>query len=203
MAEPAEMPRFLGGHVPPDLLSTSKSGRLSFIATLALSVPPNRLFPSEVTMARHCTVCAHSSVSSINVLLVERRSARAVARDFGLSYDAVIRHARHHLLRQTALDSNAADGEDPLAELVASLRSAALRGGDPSAAREYRLALAAQAAQGHTAPPRRFVDEPEWIHLRTLILVALEPYPEPRLAVAEAIREASAVEPAAPVELGV
>ena len=48
-------------------------------------------------MARPCTVCSHSSASSIDVLLAEGRTARAVARDFALSYDAVVRHARNHL----------------------------------------------------------------------------------------------------------
>ena len=40
------------------------------------------------------------------------------------------------------------------------------------------------------APPAQItiVNNPEWVELRTLIMTALEPYPEAREAVAHAIR---------------
>jgi hypothetical protein len=55
-------------------------------------------------------------------------------------------------------------------------------------AREYRLALAAlEARRAASVSAPAYVDSAEWIDLRTRLLAALQPYPEARLAVAEAL----------------
>lgn len=131
-----------------------------------------------------CTVCALPLAGAINELLRSGRSARAVAGEFGISYDALTRHARNHVAKRTPVPELTAD---PLDELVSALRVRALAG-NPSDTREYRLALAAQSDVRHAAPPQRdLASEPEWIALRTAMLDALGPFPEARQAVADAL----------------
>jgi hypothetical protein len=135
-----------------------------------------------------CTVCALPTAGAIAELLRSGRSARAVAAEFGLSYDAVTRHARNHVAKRPPADVPTAAG-DPLDELVKALRVRALAG-NPADTREYRLALAAQSDAKHAAPPRRdLAAEPEWIELRTRMLAALAPFPEARLAIVAALGE--------------
>jgi hypothetical protein len=148
-------------------------------------------------MARACTVCTLSTAGAVNQSLRDGRSAREVASEFGLSYDALTRHARNHLAAVPITGSgdllgSALPSRDPLEELTAALRTRALSGSD-AASREYRLALAAQTAARHAATPHRaLTDEPEWIALRTIMLKALQPFPEARIAVADALAESRA-----------
>lgn len=136
-------------------------------------------------MARSCTICTRSDAAAINALLAEGRSARSLAAEIGLSPRALQRHATHHGGRTVPTVPESA--ADPLDELVAALRVRALAG-NPADTREYRLALAAQSAARHaTAARRSLVDEPEWTALRTRLLAALEPFPEARQAVADAL----------------
>ncbi|HEY5519139.1 MAG TPA: hypothetical protein VIK08_00630 [Candidatus Limnocylindrales bacterium] len=126
---------------------------------------------------------------ALDDLLRTGRPARGIAAEFSISYDALCRHARNHLTRRaggTYVPPSPAS-DDPLDELVAALRVRALAG-NPSDTREYRLALAAQQDVRHAAPPvRDLADEPEWHALRTKLLHALEPFPEARIAVADAL----------------
>jgi hypothetical protein len=141
-------------------------------------------------MGLACSVCALPTAGAINERLRSGRSARAVAGEYGLSYDALTRHARNHAAHRPVLAPEHGADADPLDELTAALRLRALAG-NPADTREYRLALAAQSAARHaTAPARSLVTEPEWIAVRTAILRALEDYPEARLAVAAALAEA-------------
>ncbi|MGD0248353.1 MAG: hypothetical protein ABSB75_04795, partial [Candidatus Limnocylindrales bacterium] len=150
---------------------------------------------TEPLVARSCSVCSRSDAGAINVLL-DGRSARSVAAEFGLSEDAVQRHAKRHLTKQARPPSDTVnpgtasqplDPHDPLDELVTALRTRALAGSD-SATREYRLALAAQSDAKHAAPPRRdLATEPEWLALRTVMLRALEPFAEARAAIVVAL----------------
>jgi hypothetical protein len=140
-----------------------------------------------------CTVCALPTAGAIAELLRSGRSARALAREFGISYDALTRHARNHVSpRLSALPSPAAapeSADDPLDELVKALRVRALAG-NPADTREYRLALAAQLDARHAAPPQHdLATEPEWIAIRTAMLRALEPFPEARLAIVATLGE--------------
>lgn len=141
-------------------------------------------------MSRSCTVCGHPSIAAIDVELGRRRAARRVAAAFGLSYDALRRHARNHVRTEPVPgQATAAPGTGALGELVAALRTRALAG-DPAGAREYRLALAAQAAEGTSAPPAYDVrTDPEWLRLVAAMVRALRPFPEARQALADAIRE--------------
>jgi hypothetical protein len=149
-------------------------------------------------MARSCSICSRSDAGAINALLAEGRSARSVAVEFSVSEDALQRHAHKHATRQaaqtTAPATGAAGASDPtpsdsLDELVTALRIRALAG-NPADTREYRLALAAQSDAKHAAAPQRdLATEPEWVNIRTRMLVALEPFPDARLAIVAALGE--------------
>jgi hypothetical protein len=139
-------------------------------------------------MGAACSVCRLPLAGAINELLRSGRSARAVAGEFEVSYDALTRHARNHLAKREPAPPPGSD-VDPLDELVNALRVRALAG-NPSDTREYRLALAAQADLRHAAPPRRdLASEPEWIALREAMLRALEPFPGARTAIVAALAE--------------
>lgn len=148
-----------------------------------------------------CSICSRPDAGAINALLGEGRSARSVAVDLGLSEDAVQRHAHRHVVRPIVAAPEAAavpsataatPGDplaagDPLDELVNALRTQALAG-NPAIVHQYRLGLSAQADLRHAAPPTRdLASEPEWRALRAAILQALEPFPEARQAVADAV----------------
>ena len=140
-------------------------------------------------MSRVCTVCASPSAGMIDELLRSGRPAQAIATEFAVGQRSMQRHAKAHLNRTVTVANGEKGhvGGDPLAELVVALRTRALAG-DPVVAREYRLALSAQAAAQHAAAPTRYLaTEPEWIVLRSRLLVALEPFPEARRAVVDAL----------------
>jgi hypothetical protein len=142
-------------------------------------------------MSRVCSVCSRPNAGLINQFLLEGRSARSLAAEFELSADAVERHRNRHLpagaLGGFVSSRRARSTGDPLAELISSLRARALSGSD-AAAREYRLALAAQSDAKHAAPPSRDLEtEPEWIRVRSTLLEALWPFPEARVAAAAAL----------------
>ena len=143
-------------------------------------------------MSRVCTVCASPSAGAIDELLRSGRPAQAVATEFAVGQRSVQRHAKAHLNRTvaSAAGDNGHVNGDPLDELVVALRTRALAG-DPVVAREYRLALSAQAAAQHAATPtRHLAAEPEWIALRSRLVVVLERFPEARRAVVDALGEA-------------
>ena len=143
-------------------------------------------------MSRVCTVCASPSAGAIDELLRSGRPAQAVATEFAVGQRSVQRHAKAHLDRTVvvAVGDHGHLSGDPLDELVDALRTRALAG-DAVVAREYRLALSAQAAAQHAAAPtRHLASEPEWIALRSRLVVALEPFPEARRAVVDALAEA-------------
>ena len=143
-------------------------------------------------MSRACTVCASPSAGAIDELLRSGRPAQALATEFAVGQRSMQRHAKAHLDRTVAgsAGDNGQVNGDPLDELEDALRARALAG-DPVVAREYRLALSAQAAAQHAAAPtRHLATEPEWTALRSRLVMALEPFPEARRAVVDALGEA-------------
>jgi len=137
-------------------------------------------------VSRRCTVCGLSSAGAIAEEIRTGRSARSVAAEFGVNYEAMVRHVRNHLAKRPAKPVPT-EVDDPLEELVAALRDQALAG-NPAIVHQYRLALQAQAAAANAAlPVADLASTSEWIHLRTVILDALAPFPEARVAVAEAL----------------
>jgi hypothetical protein len=138
-----------------------------------------------------CSICTRGDVAAINGLLLDGRSARSVAIDLGLKSTAVQRHVRmkHHTIVTIPAKAVAKPTEDPIDELVNVLRNKALNNSNDAAmVHQYRLALAAQKeAKSATGLVRDLATEPEWLTLRARMLKALEPYPDARVAIAEAL----------------
>lgn len=150
-------------------------------------------------MPRRCSICTHPEKEAINKALIDGHEAfRPIAARFGLSKSALIRHKRSHLPATLALAQDAheaAQGDDLLAQLEGLRKEAHaikdLALGDS----EYRTALTGirelvrivelmakvrgELAQEGTVTIKLSA---EWIELRTIILQALGPFPDARLA---------------------
>ncbi|NBJ15548.1 MAG: hypothetical protein FNP40_08210 [Dehalobacter sp. 4CP] len=158
-------------------------------------------------MGRQCTVCAHKDLEEINKLLLCSDSYRNLARQFGLSKDALARHKESHipteLLKSNDIQEIAkADvlmaqleeiREKTLSLLDKAEKAADTRvyGAPVAYLREVReqIKLLAELEGRLAAQPQiTIINNPQWIELRTLIIAALESYPEAREAVINAIR---------------
>ena len=73
-------------------------------------------------MPRSCTVCAHPERHSIEAALVAGRSLRDIARHFGVSKDAVARHAAEHLPPALVRAKEEAEGNEAL-DLLRQLKT--------------------------------------------------------------------------------
>jgi len=155
-------------------------------------------------MARSCTICDHPSCDEINNRLVRGDSIAKIALDFAISEHALRRHKQNHMskflepsyeakevaqadslfdelkgiqLRTTMLLNRAEDKGDirSCAPLLREMRE------------QIRLMLELEgrlAAQ----PQINILVNPQWLELRTLIIEALEPFPEAREAVTRVIQ---------------
>jgi len=156
-------------------------------------------------MPRTCTICGHRKRPDINKALVERRAFRAIARQFNVSKDALVRHFDDHLPSSLVKAQEAAEAAqaDALLAQVVDLRGKALSvleqaesAGDLKTAltaiRETRGCvelLAKLAGQLKDSPTINVVLMPEWRELQAAILRALAPHGEARMAVASALAE--------------
>lgn len=148
-------------------------------------------------MPRACTVCGHPERTSIDeALATSRASLRDIARQYGLSKDAVDRHGRRHLPARLAkaVEAQEVASASSLLEQMRALQTrtlAILEGaGDPKTA----LAAVAQA-RGNLAllaeltgelahqPTVNVLLSVEWVAVRSALLDALRPFPEARAAV--------------------
>ncbi len=161
---------------------------------------------ATVAMARTCTVCTHAERAAIDLLLVNGGSGNAVAAKYRVSEDAVVRHRARHLPAALAVATEAAAvaRADDLLGQVRDLQGKALgilakaeRAGDLRTAlgaiREARgnlELLAKLIGQLDERPVVNLLVAPEYIAVRTRLLVALAPYPEARIAAAEALSAA-------------
>ncbi len=151
-------------------------------------------------MPRSCTVCAHSQRQEIDRALLEGITYRTIADRFGLSETALKRHKADHVPARIAKATAAkqvADADDLLGQLR-DLRTKAITILEAAeSAGDYRAALAGiKEARGCIETlmevegelDRRGVTNiviaPEWVQIRTVILTALQPYPEAAQAVA-------------------
>src|SRR5215212_8563036 len=149
---------------------------------------------------RPCSVCTHPDAPAIDQAMVNHKPFRAIARQFGVSKDAVLRHHDDDLpeaLTRAKAASDTVQADDLLAQLRAlrskamSLLLAAERAGDIRTAlagvREARatLELLLEVEQRiDRRPTLSLLVAPEWLHTRSALLDALRPFPEARTAVA-------------------
>ena len=155
-------------------------------------------------MPRKCTICSHPQIEAINRALVENESFRYVAKQFGISSTALHRHKSEHIPAELAMAKQAekVTKADDLLSQVRGLQTRALyilqraeEAGDLRTAvmaiREARgnlellARLLGELQEGATV--NLLVASPEWLQLRTLLLAALEAYPEARRSVVEVL----------------
>lgn len=158
-------------------------------------------------MSRRCTVCEHSDVQEINRRLVSGDSIAGIARDSAVSEDALRRHKEGHISKTLAASPSAKEmtDADRLFAEIETVRTRALSlldkaedarstkiYGPPSAYlkefREYIRLMAELSGQLASQPQINILINPEWIQLRTVITNALEPYPDAKQAVLNAIQ---------------
>ncbi len=160
-------------------------------------------------MPRRCSVCDHASRDEVDRALVAGESFRDIAGRFaGLTPASIHRHRGTHLaaIVRKARDSEDAARAESVLDQVRSLHARTLRilaaaeaEGDASTAlralREARgglVLLAKLLGELDEAPTVNVSLDSGWPALRTAILSALEPYPEARGAVAQALADGHA-----------
>ena len=160
-------------------------------------------------MSKRCMVCAHESRDLIDQALVSGAKQVDLLSRFGIaSKHALSRHALRHLPRKLALAQAAADvaEADNLLDLVLEHQATARRiAKDAEAGGEKRTVLLAVrellrivelqaklAGQLSDGPTVNVVLAPQWLEVRSAMLVALSPFPEAREAVATRLLELEA-----------
>lgn len=164
-------------------------------------------------MPRRCSVCEHPQVEAINVALVNGDALRDVAGRYGLSKTALHRHKAHLPARLVkAREAEGAARADSLLQQVRDLHARTLTIlAEAEAERDHATALKAiREARGNLELLAKLLGElqekrvtnilvaPEWLSLRAVILEALEPYPQARLALVAALEEVGAGGPTCP-----
>jgi hypothetical protein len=157
-------------------------------------------------MPKPCTICEDPRRDEFDRRARIEDNIAKIAQDFALSYDALYRHvkANHHIREVTAIPTSAelATSEDIYREIenwhteAKDLQRTAKDNGDIKLALlglekalkclELMLKIHGQLPEG---PQITIINNPEWVELRTLIIGALDPYPEAKGAVVDAIRK--------------
>ncbi len=158
-------------------------------------------------MPRTCTVCAHPDNHAVDLELVNRAPYRTVAHRYAVSTDALKRHLREHVpqvLVKGREAEEAARADDLLAELRSEKADIQRLKGLAEEEADYRAALLAvdKALKALELQARvaQLIDKPTEVNLliahnvQTAIVRALDPYPQARIAVADALAELEASE---------
>ena len=157
-----------------------------------------------VAVPRLCTVCTHPARREIDqALATGTGSNRFIAAHYSLAVASVRRHAGAHLpatLSRAAEAAEVARADDLLGQVQDLQRRALAVLGKAEEAGDLRTALGAiREARGNLellakllgelddSPTVNLTGAPQWLEVRTLILRALEPHPDARLAVAAAL----------------
>lgn len=158
-------------------------------------------------MARVCSICTHAGRGEINSALVAGEPFRRIAARFGVTEQAIRRHQAGHLpatLARAQQAKEVARADDLLrqvrglaAKSIAILNRAE-QAGDLKVAlsgiREARecvaLLLKARGELGpDTAVQVNVVGSAEWLRVRAVLVAALAPFPDARVAVAGALAQ--------------
>ena len=159
--------------------------------------------PSKWKMPRTCTICKHDRRLEIDQALVDRVAFRDIAVQYGTTKSSLARHKDAHLPVQLAKAKQVKEvaSAGTLLERIWALeqksceilktaeRTGALRVA-LMAIRETRSILELLARiDAERETKSNIVSSAEWIQLRETVLSALEPHPEIRDQVAEAIAD--------------
>ena len=159
-------------------------------------------------MGRQCTVCGHKDVEEINKLLLSGTSFRDIAGQFDLSKTALARHKESHIPKELLKSNDIQEiaKADALLVQLGEVREKTLSLLDKAEAaadtrvygapvaylREVReqIKLLAELEGRLAAQPQvTIINHPEWVELRTVIIQALDDFPEAKEAVNDAIRK--------------
>ena len=156
-------------------------------------------------MPPKCSICYHPDRQTIDQALVSGETLRDIAQRFAVSRDALYRHKAHipTAVAKAHEADEVAEADRLLATVRDLLQSAIATIDQAERAGELRTKLAAirEARETaklllevhgelQTAPTFNLVLAPEWVEVRTIVLQALGPYPDARLAVAGALEKA-------------
>jgi hypothetical protein len=158
---------------------------------------------------KKCLVCTSEDCDAINEKLIAGLSVRKVAEEYGMSKSAVQSHRANHLPRLLVKAKQAAeiDAADKLVERIENLYTRAYElidkaeknksfTGAVAAIREARGSLellARISGDLKNGSHLTLVYSPQWIELRQVLVRALEPFPEAKAIVVDAL-EVSEVE---------
>jgi len=156
-------------------------------------------------MPRRCTICEHPKRDEINKALIETQNIAEIAKRYGVSYDSLFRHKQGHIPEALAKAQEAREiaKADSLLDQVRTLQGKTLAIlEEAEKTKNYLTALKAiREARGNLELLAKLLGElqekqiinilvaPEWLSLRAVILTALEPYPEAKQALSEALKE--------------
>lgn len=156
-----------------------------------------------------CPICRHIERSLIDYAIAEGRPDSYLASHFAADADSVQWHKENCLgvddgdsagQQQGGLDAEElrASHQNRLQEMREAAWKIAAKAGDDAG--QWRMALSAinaasrlvaqeaRLAERKKAPRQRLAESPEWQRLKARILKALEPYPEARRALMEALQ---------------
>lgn len=159
-------------------------------------------------MPPKCSVCIHAKRADVDrMLLGGSASLRDIAKQFGVTAASLNRHRNNHLPARMAevAERNVEADIRTAIDVVAQLK--AINGASLNILKEARTAkdgsLALQAIdriQKQIELQAKLIDlindgdtvniviSPEWVQVRTLIIAALQPYPEARQSVTTALQ---------------
>ena len=156
-----------------------------------------------IRMARTCSVCSSPDRDSIDIALVEGKSLRDVSKQYALSVSSLHRHAQSHLPETvkaaytvkeqghavallSRVEGLVSEAEQLLKHGKKEKQAKAWASGISELRKTIEL-LARVTGELDERPVINFIAQPEWVEIRTLILSALDPYPEAREKVADAL----------------
>jgi hypothetical protein len=156
-------------------------------------------------MPRTCTVCAHPEAFAINeALVIEKASNRGIARQYGVGDDSVQRHRKHipemlanasraeEIAKADSLLDRVEDLQKETKEVLDEVKETDLYGARLGAIREMRhnLELIGEVTKElDRQPTLNLISSPEYLDLRTAIVLAVEPYPAAAESVSRAMLE--------------
>ncbi len=152
-----------------------------------------------------CSICKHDEVNKINEMLISGVAAREVAREFGFNHVSVSRHKNKHL-PEVLIKSKSLEEEGAADDLMHKLNTIYDRAWriveEAEKEKKYTASVAGlkecrscleligkllgQLKTGNTV---NIMYNPEFIQVRQVITEALQPYPEARQAVVQALDE--------------
>ncbi len=159
-------------------------------------------------MGRACSTCQSEHLEAINRELAANTAIPALAALYRVSSDSLLRHKANHLpaaIAQAASAREADHGSDLLDQVNKLKGKAVSLLLKAEAAGDYRTGLAGiREARGclelllevegelNRNPVVNIILSPEWTRLRAVIIGALAPYPEARLAIAARLADVEA-----------